>query len=66
MEEIFKKPAKIRKTAQRGKGITIPAGTSFEPGGDVTQFYDDNFILIVTRGAKVDGKLLRQAVMTEE
>lgn len=66
MEEIFKKPAKIRKAAQRGKEITIPPGTSFEPGDDVTQFYDDNFILIVTKGAKVDEELLRQAIMTEE
>ena len=65
MEEIFKKPAKIRKAAQRGKEITIPPKTSFEPGDDVTQFYDDNFVLIVTKGTKVNEKLLRQAVMTE-
>ncbi len=65
MGEIFKQPAKIRKAAQRGKEITIPPRTSFEPGDDVTQFYDDSFILIVTKGAKVNEELLRQAVMTE-
>ena len=65
MEDMFKKPVKIRKAAQRGKEMTIPPGTSFEPVDDGTQFYDDNFVLIVTKGIKVDEELLRQAVMTE-
>ena len=62
---MFKKPAKNCKAAQRSKEITIPPGTSFEPGGDAAQFYDDNFVLIVTKETKVDEELLRQAVTTE-
>ena len=65
MGEIFKKPAKIRKAAQRGMEITIPPETPFEAGDEVTQLYD-GFVLIVPRGAKVDEKQLRQAIMTEE
>ncbi len=65
MAEIFKKRAKIRKAAQRGKEITIPPETPFEPGDDVTQLYD-GFVLIVPKGVKVDEGLLRRAIETEE
>lgn len=64
MREIFKKPAKIRKAAQRGMEITIPPETPFEPGDEVTELYD-GFVLIVPKGVKVDEELLRQAIMTE-
>lgn len=65
MREIFKKPAKIRKAAQRGMEITIPPETPFEAGDEVTQLYD-GFVLIVPRGVKVDEELLRQAIKAEE
>ena len=65
MGEIFKKPAKVRKAAQRGMEITIPPETPFEPGDEVTQLYD-GFVLIVPRGVKVDEELLRQAIPVEE
>jgi len=65
MREIYKKPAKIRKAAQRGMEITVPPETSFEPGDKVTQLYD-GFLLVVPRGVKVDEELLRQAIITEE
>ena len=65
MGEMFKKPARIRKAAQRGMEITIPPETPVEPGDDVTQLYD-GFVLIVPRGIKVDEKLLRQAIMSKE
>ncbi|MBA7650062.1 hypothetical protein ES703_57863 [subsurface metagenome] len=64
MGEIFKKRAKIRKAAQRGKEITIPPETPFEAGDDVTQLYD-GFVLIVAKGVKVDEGLLRRAIKTE-
>ena len=65
MGEIFKKPAKIRKAAQRGMEITIPPETPFEAGDEVTQLYD-GFVLIVPRGAKVNEELLREAITTEK
>ena len=65
MGEIFKKRAKIRKAAQRGKEITIPPETQFQPGDEVTQLYD-GFVLIVPTGVKVHEELLRQAIVTEE
>lgn len=65
MSEIFKKPAKIRKAAQRGMEITIPPETPFEAGDEVTQLYD-GFVLIVPRGVKVNEELLRQAIPVEE
>jgi len=65
MSEIFKKPARIRKAAQRGMEITIPPETPFEVGDDVTQIYD-GFVLIVPKGVKVDEQLLREAITTEE
>lgn len=61
MGEIFKKRAKIRKASQRGMEITIPPGSSFEAGDDVTQLYD-SFVLVVAKGVKVDEELLRQAI----
>jgi len=65
MSEIFKKPAKIRKAAQRGMEITIPPETPFEPGDDVTQIYD-GFVLIVPKGVKVNEELLKEAIVAEE
>ena len=65
MGEIFKKPAKVRKAAQRGMEITIPPETSFEVGDEVTQLYD-GFVLIVPRGVKVDEELLKEAITTEK
>ena len=65
MGEIFKKPATIRRAAQRGKEITVPPETPFEVGDKVTQLYD-GFLLVVPRGIKVDEELLRQAIITEE
>jgi hypothetical protein len=65
MGEIFKKPAKIRKAAQRGKEITIPPETPFEAGDEVIQLYD-SFVLIVPKGVKVDEELLRQAIIARE
>ena len=65
MGEIFKKPAKVRKAAQRGMEITIPPETPFEAGDQVTQLYD-GFLLIVPRGVKVDEELLKQAIAIEE
>jgi len=65
MEEIFKKPAKIRKAAQSGKEITIPPEANLEPGDEVIQFYN-SFVLIVRKGVKVDEELLRRAIMSEE
>jgi len=65
MGEIFKKPAKVRKAAQRGMEITIPPETPFEAGDEVTQLYD-GFVLIVPRGVKVNEELLRQAIPVKE
>jgi len=65
MGEIFKKPAKVRRAAQRGMEITIPPETPFEAGDEVTQLYD-GFLLVVPRGAKVDEELLKQAIAIEE
>jgi hypothetical protein len=64
MAEIFKKPAKIRKAAQRGMEITIPPETPFEAGDEVTQLYD-GFVLVVPKGVKVDEQLLRRAIKTK-
>jgi len=61
MGEIFKKPAKIRKASQRGMEITIPPGSAFLAGDEVTQLYD-SFVLVVAKGVKVDEELLRQAI----
>jgi len=65
MAEIFKKPAKIRKAAQRGMEITIPPETPFEAGDEVTQLYD-GFVLIVPKGVKVNEELLREAIIAKE
>ena len=65
MGEIFKKPAKVRRAAQRGMEITIPPETPFEAGDEVTQLYD-GFLLVVPRGVKVDEELLKQAIAIEE
>ena len=65
MGEIFKKPAKVRRAAQRGMEITIPPETPFEPGDEVTELYD-GFVLIVPKGVKVNEQLLREAIITEE
>ena len=65
MGEIFKKPAKVRKAAQRGMEITVPPETPFAPGDEVTQLYD-GFVLIVPRGTEVDEGLLRQAITIVE
>lgn len=64
MGEIFRKPAKVRRAAQRGMEITIPPETPFEAGDEVTQLYD-GFVLIVPKGVKVDEKLLQEAIATE-
>jgi len=61
MGEIFKKPAKVRRAAQRGMEITIPPGSSFKIGDDIIQLYD-TFVLVVAKGVKVDEELLRQAI----
>ena len=65
MAEIFKKPAKVRKAAQRGMEITIPPETPFEAGDEVIQLYD-GFVLVVPKGVKVDEELLKQAITTEQ
>ena len=65
MEEIFKKPARIRKASQRGKAVSIPPEAVFKLGDEVTQLYN-SFVLIVRKGVKVDEELLRQAIMSEE
>ena len=65
MGEIFKKPAKVRRAAQRGMEITIPPETPFEPGDEVIQLYD-GFVLIVPKGVKVNEQLLKEAIVAQE
>jgi len=61
MGEIYKKPAKIRRAAQRGKEITIPPQAGFQAGDEVTQLYD-GFVLIVPKGTQVNENLLRRSI----
>jgi len=49
---------KIRRAAQRGKEITIPARATLQVGDKVTAYYSDDFVLFVPAGAKVDESLL--------
>jgi len=61
MGELFKKPSKIRKAAQRGKEITIPPEADLQIGDEVLLF-SNGFVLIVPRGTKVNEKLLERAI----
>jgi len=61
MDEIYKRPYRVRKAALRGKEITIPSGMPLEPGDIVIAFYD-GFVLYVPKGTHVDEALLKQAV----
>lgn len=61
MQEIFKRPYRVRKAALRGKEITIAPEAKMQPGDQVVQWYD-GFVLIVPRGAKVNEKMLRRAI----
>lgn len=64
MGEIYKKPATVRKAAQRGKEITVPPEAELQPGDEVIQFFD-GFLLTVPKGTKVDENLLKKAIKPE-
>lgn len=61
MGEVYKRPYRVRKAAQRGKEITIAPEAKIQVGDDVVQWFD-GFILIVPTNAKVDEQLLRRAI----
>lgn len=61
VNEIFKRPYRVRRAAATGMEITVPSGTAFKPGDVVIAFYD-GFILYVAKGIQVDEALLRQAI----
>lgn len=61
VEEIYRRPYRVRRAAARGKEITIPSDMKLEPGDIVVAFYD-GFVLYVPKGAQVDEALLRQAI----
>lgn len=61
VNEIFKRPYRVRRAAAAGKEITIPAATGFKPGDLVIAFYD-GFVLYVPKGTTVDEVLLRRAI----
>ena len=61
LNEIFKRPYRVRRAAATGMEITVPSGTPFKPGDVVIAFYD-GFILYVPKGTRVDEILLRRAI----
>ena len=61
VNEIFKRPYRVRRAAATGMEITVPSGTPFKPGDVVIAFYD-GFILYVAQGTRVDEVLLRRAM----
>lgn len=61
MDEIYRRPYRVRKAALRGKEITIAPEAKMQPGDEVIQWYD-GFVLIVPQGAKVNEKILRRAI----
>lgn len=61
VEEIYKRPYRVRKAALRGKEITIPSDMTLEPGDTVIAFYD-GFVLYVPKGTRVDEVMLREAI----
>lgn len=61
VNEIFKRPYRVRRAAATGMEITVPSGTAFKPGDVVIAFYD-GFILYVSKGTQVDEALLRRAI----
>ena len=61
VNDIFKRPYRVRRAAATGMEITIPSGTPFKPGDVVVAFYD-GFILYVAKGTQVDETLLRRAI----
>lgn len=61
VNEIFKRPYRVRRAAATGMEITVPSGTAFKPGDVVVAFYD-GFVLYVAKGTQVDETLLRRAI----
>ena len=61
VNEIFKRPYRVRRAATAGKEITIPSETRFKPGDLVIAFYD-GFVLYVPKGTTVDEVLLRRVI----
>ncbi len=61
VNEIFKRPYRVRRAAATGMEITIPSGALFKPGDVVIAFYD-GFVLYVPMGTQVDEALLRRAI----
>jgi len=61
MGELYRKPGKIRKAAQRGKEITIPPEATLNVGDEVL-LLSNGFVLIVPKGSKVNEKLLERAI----
>ncbi len=61
MGDLFKKPTKIRRAAQRGKEITIPPEADLQVGDEVL-LLSNGFVLIVPKGTKVDEALLERAI----
>jgi len=60
---FYRRPYLIRRAAQRGTEITLPPDGPFKPGETVIAIYD-GFILLVPKGAVVDGDLLVKAIKT--
>lgn len=61
VEEIYKRPYRVRRAALHGKEVTIPFDMTLEPGDTVVAFYD-GFVLYVPKGTRVDEALLREAI----
>lgn len=61
MNEIYKRPYRVRRAAAYGKEVTIPSGVTVKPGDTVIAFYDD-FVLYVPKGMRVDEALLKKAI----
>ncbi len=63
VNEIFKRPYRVRRAAAIGMEITVPSGTAFKPGDVVIAFYD-GFILYVPKGIQVTER--PEAVQNDE
>jgi predicted RNA-binding protein with TRAM domain len=58
MGEMYKRPYRVRKAAQRGKEVTIAPEAKLQPGDEVVQWCN-GFVLMVPRGTTVGESLLR-------
>lgn len=64
VEEIYRRPYRVRRAARRGKEVTLAPETGLCPGDEIVQLFDTlvGFVLLVPKGAVVDESLLRQTI----